>query len=90
MQIHGLSNVHGAQALNGPHATRPSGGAATSGTFSTSDELQISDAAARLSETSDIRAAKVAQIRAAIADGTYETSEKLGKALDRMLDEFGS
>ena len=29
------------------------------------------------------------QIRAALADGTYETADKLGVALDRLLDEIG-
>ena len=36
----------------------------------------------------DIRADKVADIRAQIANGTYETSEKMSIALDRMLDEL--
>lgn len=37
---------------------------------------------------SGIRAEKVDAIRAAIADGTYETPQKLSAALDRLLDTF--
>lgn len=45
------------------------------------------DAASSVSE-SGIRVDKVAAIRRAIADGSYETPEKLDQALNRMLDEF--
>ena len=37
----------------------------------------------------DIRHDRVAEIRAAIDSGTYETDEKLSVALDRLLDEIG-
>jgi len=56
------------------------------------DELSISSAAQFVAQTQqlpDIRQDKVAQIRAALADGTYETADKLGVALDRLLDEIG-
>ncbi|MFO0827531.1 MAG: flagellar biosynthesis anti-sigma factor FlgM [Phycisphaerales bacterium] len=34
-----------------------------------------------------IRAEKVAQVKAAIANGTYETDDKLNLAIDRLLDD---
>jgi len=37
----------------------------------------------------DIRFDKVNAIRAAIADGSYETPEKLDLALERLLDRLG-
>ena len=56
------------------------------------DQLEISheaDLVSRARESSDIRADRVAEIRAAIADGTYETPEKLDIAVGRLLDEIG-
>jgi negative regulator of flagellin synthesis FlgM len=56
------------------------------------DELQLSDAAQLIEQTRDvpdIRYDRVAQIRAEIAAGTYETDEKLEMAVGRLLDEIG-
>ena len=36
----------------------------------------------------DIRADRVAEIRAALAEGTYETDQKLDIAVERLLDEL--
>ena len=55
------------------------------------DQLDIS-AEAQLMSTqatgTDIRADRVADIRAQIASGQYETPEKLDAAMSRMFDEF--
>lgn len=40
-------------------------------------------------KANDIRADKVAQVRAQIAAGTYETDDKLSIAADRLLDDLG-
>ncbi|HEV2969611.1 MAG TPA: flagellar biosynthesis anti-sigma factor FlgM [Pirellulales bacterium] len=93
MQIFGPSQVHGPQSINAPHGIR--GAAATAPARSTADvtdELHISDSAriaGQLSEIPDIRQDRVNSIRTAIAQGTYETSDKLSGALDRLLDEIG-
>lgn len=93
MQISGPSYIHATHSVNGPHAPR---GAQNVGAANTSaaitDQLDISAAgqlADMMSSIPDIRQDRVATIRAAIADGTYETSQKLSVALDRLLDEIG-
>jgi anti-sigma28 factor (negative regulator of flagellin synthesis) len=55
------------------------------------DQLELSAEALGISATSieavssDIRVDKVAEIRRAIANGTYDTEEKMSAALDRFL-----
>ena len=93
MQIHGLGPVHGPQSIQGPQRAQfaktpePAATQANSGV----DQLDISPEAQILSQVRDIpeiRADRVAEIRAAIAEGVYETEEKLDIALDRLLDEI--
>jgi anti-sigma28 factor (negative regulator of flagellin synthesis) len=61
------------------------------------DQLDLSSAITgvnRLGGTSqiagsgEIRIDRVAEIRRQIADGSYETPEKLDAALERLLDQF--
>ena len=54
------------------------------------DQLDISAEAQALStqNAGDIRADRVADIKAQIARGDYETSEKLDAAVSRLLDEI--
>jgi negative regulator of flagellin synthesis FlgM len=55
------------------------------------DQLDISreaDMVSRIRDIPDIRADRVAEIRAAIEAGTYETSDKLDIAVGRLLDEI--
>lgn len=42
----------------------------------------------RAAESQNVRHELVSQIRQQIADGTYETPEKLSRALDGLLDEI--
>ena len=56
------------------------------------DEVEISEAAKladKLGDVPEIRQDRVQQIRAQIAEGTYETQEKLDIAVSRLLDEIG-
>jgi negative regulator of flagellin synthesis FlgM len=93
MQIYGQSYIHAPHSVGAPHAARPSqnvGAANSPGAIT--DELQISEAgqlAQRMSEIPDIRWDKVNSIRAALAQGTYETDAKMSAALDNLLDEIG-
>lgn len=91
MHIYGPAHLHGPQSISAPHAHRGVQSSAPLATSAASDQLDISDAArvaARLGEIPDIRHERVAQIRAAIADGSYETGDKLDIALDRLLNEL--
>ena len=59
--------------------------------FLGADELDISreaDALSRAHEADGIRSSRVAEIRAQIEAGTYETPEKLEAAVERLLDEL--
>lgn len=66
---------------------------ATSGIISPVDQLDLSAEAQSVlageSTSTDIRTEKVAGIRRAIADGTYDTDEKLSAALDKFLSALG-
>lgn len=99
MQIYGPANLHGPQSLKGPHNQRPAPNQTTSKPGMARDELNISDAGRFASETAglvesaknlpDVRQDRVAEIRAQIAAGTYETAAKLDTAVERLLDEIG-
>lgn len=61
-----------------------------SGLESPRDEVSISSAARLLEQARidpNIRAERLAEIRTAIANGTYETPAKLEAAVERLLDE---
>jgi flagellar biosynthesis anti-sigma factor FlgM len=92
MQIYGPAQLHGPQSINAPHVSRNALGAAPQRSTAASDELQLSPQAqfaSRLADIPDIRADRVQSIRTAIANGTYETSDKLSGALNNLLDEIG-
>ena len=92
MQIYGPAHLHGPQSVNSPHNARQAQPSRTPSVSNTSDQLEISDAArlaSQMSEIPEMRMDRVAQIKAAIADGSYETDAKLNVALDRLLDEIG-
>lgn len=92
MQINGPTQIHGPQPLGAPHRVRNSQAPASNGVTSGADQLDISreaDLVSRIHEIPDIRVDRVAELRAAIESGTYETPDKLDVALDRLLDEIG-
>jgi len=91
MQIYGPSQLHGPQTISAPHAARTNAAPCVSSSFSTSDELQISDAGRLVEQAKqlpDVRFDRVESLRAQIAAGTYETADKLNVALDRLLNEI--
>ena len=64
--------------------------APVSGLESPRDEVSISSAARLLEQARidpNVRAERLAEIRTAIANGTYETPEKLEAAVARLLDD---
>lgn len=92
MQIYGTAQVHGPQAIAPPHRAYAPCSSAPTSRAGTVDQLDISPEASFVSqarELPDIRADRVASLRAAIATGAYETDDKLNVALDRLFDEIG-
>ncbi len=57
----------------------------------TDDQVEISSIGQKLNTvegTSEVREARIAQIRDAIESGEYETLDKLEASLDRLLDDI--
>jgi anti-sigma28 factor (negative regulator of flagellin synthesis) len=81
--LNALKGVEAAQAADGTQATMQQG------VSEVHDSVTLSVDAVRSAEsTGDIRFDRVNAIRAAIADGSYDTPEKLDRALDRLLDRL--
>jgi len=92
MHIYGPAHLHGPQPVGPPHTSRANQPVARPDTSPIQDELEISDAARlveRTGEVPEIRQDRIDAIRARIAEGTYETPEKLEVAIKRLLDEIG-
>lgn len=91
MQIHGPTHVHGPQSINAPHRAQAPQPSAQRSNITGADQLDISreaDMVSRVRDLPDIRADRVAEVRAAIEEGVYETDEKLELAVGRLLDEI--
>ena len=91
MQIHGLAHVHGPQSINAPHKVQAPQQATRTGNVTGVDQLDISNEADMISRARELpamRAERVAELRAQIEAGTYETAAKLGVAVGRLLDEI--
>jgi len=99
MQINGLQSAQSVQSLASTQRAKPSQAAEPVAPSSAiaSDQLDLSAEAQALSDVQSsaapeaatgIRQDRVDAIRQAIADGSYETSDKLSGALDRLLDAF--
>ncbi len=91
-------DVNGPGAIQGSFPIRPSQPAtevarpAETKPIATNDEVEISPAGKMLEELSnsgEVRAERLAQIKAAIESGDYETPEKLQAAVSKMLREIG-
>ncbi|QDV55087.1 Anti-sigma-28 factor, FlgM [Rosistilla oblonga] len=99
MQIFGPYRVSTPQPTNNVSRTNQVvENRATSGSSQPVDQLDLSSEAQEINRLSGanetgvvdgIRFDKVADIRRQIADGSYDTDDKLSAALDRLLDEVG-
>jgi negative regulator of flagellin synthesis FlgM len=92
MQISSTSHVHAPHGINAPHAPFRGQSASSAPASTGVDRVEISPAAQAAIDAADageVRAGLVNQIRAQIANGTYETPAKMDIALDRLLDEIG-
>ena len=92
MNISGVSSTHGSASVNsvqGVEATDATMKTQAEGLSEVQDNVSVSVDAIQATETvSDVRLDRVNSIRSAIADGTYETAEKLDVAIDRLLDRL--
>ena len=91
MEIYGPGQIHGTQSVNAPHRIQPAR-VDTSMDASVVDQVDISAEADLISQVRDLpemRADRVADIRAEIDAGLYETDEKIEVAVGRLLDEIG-
>jgi negative regulator of flagellin synthesis FlgM len=92
MHIYGPSQLHGAQPIGAPHGARPTQPMNRPEAAQIADEVNISEGARLLEQVQqlpDIREDRVEAVRQQIAAGTYETSDKLNTAIERLLDEIG-
>jgi negative regulator of flagellin synthesis FlgM len=92
MQINGPTHLHGAHPINPPRSPQLRQPTPQVSASEVCDEVQISEAARAAEQaqsTQEVRADRVASIRAQIAEGTYETADKLDVAVARLLDEIG-
>jgi anti-sigma28 factor (negative regulator of flagellin synthesis) len=91
MDVNGISGVGRAQPLGGVRPTHEIETPAASA-LAPQDEVQISSAAQamdELSQTADVRMERIKQIQQEIADGVYDSEDKMDAALDRFLDAYG-
>ena len=91
MQIHGPTHVHGPQPISAPHRMSNAEPTRAGGPVGGLDELDISheaELASRVRDVPEIRTDRVAEIRAAIEAGDYETPAKREIAVGRLLDEI--
>ena len=99
MQIYGPYRVSTTQNTSGVQRTQaqqPTEPTQPNRSAQAAEELDLSSAAGvnRMQDTGaiagggEIRIDRVAEIRRQIADGVYETPEKIDAALDRILDQY--
>jgi negative regulator of flagellin synthesis FlgM len=90
MNIFGVSATQGSQGIAALKGVESAKAATQQGMTEVRDSITLSTDAVRAADAAaDIRFDKVAAIKAAIADGSYETAEKLDIALDRLLERLG-
>jgi negative regulator of flagellin synthesis FlgM len=92
MHIYGPSQMHGPQSIQPPHGPPAAQPTAQPEVAAAADEVNISEAARlveQVHEMPNMREDRIEAVRQQIAAGTYETSERLNVAVQRLLDEIG-
>lgn len=92
MEIHGPGHINGPHSIQAPQRVQSAKPEAVSNDHGPIDQVDISaeaDLVSQVHDLPDIRADRVADIRAEIEAGTYETDAKLDIAVGRLLDEIG-
>lgn len=91
MEVNGLGPVNGGQPVQKTSQTAAAAQAAEARPTAPKDELEISStnsAATEVDLQAEFRAQRIAQIQQEIAAGTYETSDKLETAVDRLMESL--
>ncbi len=96
MEVNNLGHVNGGSPIRGttpPISASPPGAPAVNSSppISPTDELEMSSVNSTdnsVDLNSEFRSQRLARIQQQIADGTYETAQKLDVAVDRMLDRL--
>ena len=89
MNINGIHSSMAAQGIEPVGNINAANQAAAP--MATNDVVEISTAAklaAKIHEIPDVRAELVAQVKAQIASGEYETPEKIATAVNKLMDEL--
>lgn len=86
MQIRPTNNLQNTQSVN--LSTQRADHSASATNQAPVDQLDLSTEAQMLTNGSEIRADRVAQVKADIAAGVYETDAKIDAAVERLLDEI--
>jgi negative regulator of flagellin synthesis FlgM len=91
MEVRGLSSASPPSPISRPDSTPGVEKPQAAGPVSPKDEVEISSVGKMLDDASrmpGIREQRLAEIKAAIEAGTYETPEKLELALARMVEQL--
>ena len=91
MEIHGLNGAGGAQPIYPRLAAYTVEQGSSASVSAPRDHVEISSLGQMLDSVHrmpEIRHERVEEIRRQIADGIYETPEKIEIALDRLMDEL--
>ena len=87
MHIYGPSQLHGSQSIGASHGVRASQPTAQPQAAQIADEVDISEAARfaeQIQQMPGIREDRVEAVRLQIAEGTYETSDRLNAAIETI------
>lgn len=90
MDVHPAGGVSGAQPVQPNRAAAQAAKAHAATKLPRTDQAEISDQARfleKLSRLPEVRADKVESVRREIAEGAYDTDERLRAAVQRLLDE---
>ena len=93
MEVNSAASVGGAQPINPVQNVSEAAKPTEATSVSPQDTVEISSAGRMLetlSQSPEIRPERLAQIKAEIEAGTYETPEKLDAALEKLLDEINT
>ena len=96
MQIFGPYRVTSTQPNTPAQRSQPQKPAEGAAKASPTDQLDLSNNATSVNRVNatevagngEIRIDRVAEIRRQIADGTYDTPEKIDAALDKFMDQY--